>query len=89
MNSRINERFRKAYRALPKSIRQQARRSYRLFKANPNHPSLHFKRVHTTMPVYSARVNLDYRVLGILKGNTIIWFWIGSHDEYERVIGQM
>lgn len=89
MNSRINLRFRKSYASLPLSIRQQARRAYRLFKENPNHPSLHFKRVHTVLPVYSARVNLDYRVLGVLREDTIIWFWIGSHDEYERILKQM
>jgi len=86
MNSRINARFRKAYASLPDRIRQQARESYRLFKQNPRHPGLHFKRINATLPIYSVRVNLDYRALGLLRGDTIVWFWIGPHDEYDRIL---
>lgn len=54
MKSHTTERFRKNLAALPASVRQQARESYRLFKQNPQHPSLRFKRVHETRPIYSA-----------------------------------
>jgi hypothetical protein len=59
------------------------------FEQNPSHPSLEFKKVHQTKPVYSARVTLDYRAVGVLDGNEIVWFWIGPHDEYERVIANV
>jgi len=89
MNSRITEDFLKVYRRLPNEIRTQARKSYRLFQENPQHPSLQFKRIHSTNPIYSARGNLNYRTLGILENDTIIWFWIGSHSEYDRLISQL
>ena len=89
MNSRITEDFLKVYRQLPNDIRTQARKSYRLFQENPQHPSLQFKRIHSTKPIYSARVNLSYRTLGILENDTIVWFWIGSHSEYDRLISKI
>jgi mRNA-degrading endonuclease RelE of RelBE toxin-antitoxin system len=89
MKSTTSERFRKTFRRLPPPIRKQARDAYKLFKTNPYHSSLHFKRVSNTDPVYSARVSLDYRVLGILKDNHIIWFWIGSHADYDKIISQL
>jgi len=60
--------------------------AYQLWKANPDHPSLHFKRVDEEEPIYSARVTEDYRVLGLLEGDTVIWYWIGRHEEYERLL---
>lgn len=65
MISRTTSRFQKAYKQLPKHIRQQARETYSLFKENPNHPSLRFKRIHASKPIYSVRINRDYRVLGL------------------------
>lgn len=86
MNSRTTERFRRAYSLLPSQVQQQAREAYRLFRDDPKHPGLQFKKVHSHLPVYSARVNLDYRAVGILRGDEVIWFWIGTHAEYERVL---
>jgi len=60
--------------------------AYQLWKADPDHPSLHFKRVDEEEPIYSARVTEDYRVLGLLEGDTVIWYWIGRHEEYERLL---
>ena len=71
---------------LPRQIRRNAREAYSLFNSNPNHPSLHFKKVHHTRPIYSVRINVDYRAVGELDGNDIIWFWIGSHREYEKLL---
>jgi hypothetical protein len=50
------------------------------------HPGLHFKRVNRKRPVYSARIGIHYRAVGLLKDDTITWFWIGSHDDYERLL---
>ena len=67
-------------------IRRRAQEAYRLFKENPNHPSLMFKRVHTAGQIFSVRVTLGYRALGIREGNDMVWFWIGNHGDYERMI---
>lgn len=89
MNSRTTERFRRAYAALPEQVRQQAREAYRLFAQNPRHPGLRFKRIHPTLPVYSARVNREYRAVGVLDGGEIVWFWIGSHDDYDQLLARL
>jgi len=80
--------FRRNFANLPERIKKQARNAYRLFQANPAHPSLRFKLVHPTKPVYSARVGRNYRAVGVLSGGEIVWFWIGSHKEYEQVIAE-
>jgi hypothetical protein len=88
VNSRANARFWAAYRALPAPIRRQARAAYRLFRQNPQHPSLHFRQVHPTRPIYSARISRSYRALGVRDGDVVVRFWIGSHDDYERLIAR-
>jgi len=88
MKSHIDADFRKAYSKLPKEARDQARKAYELFKQNPYHPSLHFKRVHATDPVYSVRATISYRALGVKDGDVIIWFWIGHHSEYDKILTQ-
>ena len=58
-----------------------------MFVTNPHHPSLHFKRVHETEPVFSARVGRSYRVVGLLEdGEVMVWFWIGPHEQYETLL---
>lgn len=86
MKSRTTERFRKAFSGLPDRIREQGRAAYRLFQQNPFHPSLHFKQVHPSRPVFSVRISRDYRALGVMKGDTIVWFWIGSHSDYDGLL---
>ncbi len=89
MISHTTERFWKAYRALPSDIRKQARKAYRLFQQDPYHPSLHFKRIHATKPLYSIRISRDYRPLCVRDEDTIIWLWIGSHAEYDKMLGSL
>lgn len=89
MISRTTEAFRQAFARLPENIRREAREAYRLFRDNPSHPGLRFKRIHPTRHIYSVRISLDYRALGVREGNEIIWFWIGSHAEYERLISRL
>lgn len=86
MKSHTTARFRKLLASLPPEVRKQARQAFRLFKNNPCHPGIYFKRVHSTKPIYSVRISLNYRALGVEEGNDIIWFWIGSHAEYERML---
>jgi hypothetical protein len=84
MKSRTTARFRSAFRAL-----RQARQAYKLFQQNPAHPGLRFKRVHTVKPIFSARVSRDYRVLAVRDDDTLIWFWIGSHSDYDKLISRL
>ena len=89
MKSQALPRFWKLYRGLPKGIRQRTAKAYRIWRQNPNSPGLHFKRVSNTRPVYSVRIGDDYRALGLLHGDTVTWFWIGTHDEYEQILKRM
>ncbi len=86
MNSRTTRSFWRKFHALPTDVRDQVRNAYRLWRDDITHPSLHFKRVHASEPVYSVRVSRGYRALGLLEGDTVTWFWIGSHGDYERLI---
>lgn len=89
MNSRTTRRFRELLAALPPQVRRQAKEAYRLFQGNPAHPGLHFKQVHADPPIYSARVGIGYRAVAALNGDAIIWFWIGSHADYDRLLQQL
>jgi len=84
--SHTNNSFWKLYKKLPQNIREIAKKQYKLFASDPYHASLHFKRVHSTRPIYSARITRNYRAVGILEDNIIVWFWVGSHDEYDRLL---
>ena len=86
MTSKTTDRFRKAYAQLPEHVQRRAREAYRLFRDNPSHPSLRFKQVHATLPIYSARVGLGYRALAVRDDDTVVWFWIGTHADYDRLI---
>ncbi len=86
MYSVTTERFRKALEKLPFKVRSNAKRAYELWKIDPYHYSLNFKQVHFTKPIYSVRIGLSYRALGVKDDETIIWFWIGSHEDYNNLI---
>jgi len=86
VKSRATPRFWAAYRELPSEVRDAAQKAYRLFRENPKHPSLHFKRVHKQDPVYAVRVNLGYRAVGLLEHDEVTWFWVGGHAEYDRLL---
>ena len=86
MKSQALPQFWKLYYASPQIIRRRIASAYRKWLNNPDHLGLQFKRVGLRRPVYSVRVNDSYRVLGLLEEDTIYWFWVGPHDQYERVI---
>ena len=89
MNSRTTRRFRELLADLPAHIRLQAREAYRLFQQNPAHPGLRFKQVHAAPAIYSARVGISYRAVGVLDGDTVVWYWIGSHADYDKLLAQL
>jgi hypothetical protein len=86
MKSSVTQTFRKPLNELPTSAQEQAAKVYVLWQKDPYHPSLQFKRVSQKQPIYSARVNLNYRVLGLLESDHIYWYWIGTHDEYDDLL---
>ena len=75
--------FRACLDKLPANIQETARKNYDLLKDNPSHPSLHFKKIQD---YYSVRIGLHYRALGIEIEDGILWFWIGSHADYDKII---
>jgi len=72
------------YAMLPADIRRQAREAYRRFQANPFHPSLHFHELQGYPGLWSARITLSYRAVCRREGETLYWFWIGSHADFDR-----
>lgn len=84
MKSQTLESFWDTYRDLEKDIRVSTRKAYRLWSENPFHPSLHFKCINREESIWSVRITLAYRALGILDADTVTWFWIGHHEGYER-----
>jgi hypothetical protein len=87
--SRLEDRFLKLYRQLPYEIRQQAREAYKQWRINPNHPGLRFKLISGQTDIYSVRINRSYRAVAQrVAADEYVWFFIGTHDDYERVIGQ-
>jgi hypothetical protein len=80
---RASRRFWTCYQALPAEVRRLADENYALLKANPNHPSLQFKKIGRYR---SVRVGLHYRALAIEANENLIWFWIGHHSEYDRLV---
>lgn len=89
MISRTTQRFRKVFADLPKETQRQAKDAYKQFRRDPFYPSLCFKRVHSTKPVYSVRINMKCRAVGIQSENEMVWFWIGSHDEYTKLLSRL
>jgi hypothetical protein len=81
---RTTPRFWRHFEQLPEPVQRIARRNFRLLIANPRHPALHFKKVGE---FWSVRVGLAHRALAVEDGRGFIWVWIGSHDEYDRLIG--
>lgn len=61
MQSQTTSGFWKSYNALPVAVQEKARRVFRLWIEKSNHPSLHFKKIHPVDPIYSVRMDLQYR----------------------------
>lgn len=75
--------FWSAYESLPASVQRVADRNYKILKENPKHPSLHLKKIGR---YWSVRVGLHYRALAVEIEDGMLWFWIGSHAEYDKLI---
>jgi hypothetical protein len=89
MKSKLTKRFRDLLRALPSDAIKQAYAAYRLFKRDPFHPSLQFKRVSKQKPLYSVRIGISYRALGLREADdVIVWIWIGPHADYDKLLSR-
>jgi len=88
MKSHLTKDFRTCFRKLPERIQRLARENYKLWKADPYHRSLDFKRVNKKFSTYSVRIGMGWRAVGFKKDNIVVWFWIGSHSKYDRLIRQ-
>jgi len=76
--------FWELYRALPQSVRDLAARNFSFLKNNPRHPSLHMKKAGH---YWSVRVGLHYRAVAVEVPEGLLWFWVGSHEDYNKLMG--
>ena len=83
MNSRATRSFWDAFNELSPEAQKQAVKQYRLWLASPRHPSVQFKKIGNK---WSARVSDNYRALGVMDGDTVVWFWIGTHARYDQLL---
>ena len=83
MRHLASPKFWAAYRALPQPVRALADKNFALLKADPDHPSLHFKRIGQ---FFSVRVGLRYRALALPVDEGMLWFWIGTHADYDSLL---
>jgi hypothetical protein len=80
---RSTDQFWERYDALPNDIQELADKNFQILKANPRHPSLQFKKVGG---FWSARIGLVHRALAVEDGADFVWVWIGTHDDYQKMI---
>lgn len=83
MKHYASPKFWACYNSLPENIRDIADKNFELLKSDPKHPSLHFKQIGK---LWSVRVGKHFRALGLDKEEGIIWFWIGAHADYDKLI---
>ncbi len=86
MISSLTEDFRKCFFELPESVKAQARTAYKIWRADPFHGSLQFKKVHHEEEIWSIRMGKYWRALGLREGDKVTWFWIGSHSDYDKFL---
>jgi hypothetical protein len=88
MISRATPEFWACFEQLPENVQARAKAAYALWSGNPHHPGLQFKPVPSAGEgVWSVRIGIHWRALGVRDGELMIWFWIGSHADYDRMIG--
>jgi hypothetical protein len=86
MRSRTTRGFWRLFAELPPEVQRDAKGAYRLFRANPAHPGLQFKKVEGEDNIYSVRIGLGYRALAVMNKDRLVWYWIGSHSAYDRLV---
>lgn len=79
-------RFWQHYWQLPREIQRLADKNFELLKSDPHHPSLHFKKVGKKKQLWSVRIGGHYRALAVDKPDGVLWFWIGKHSDYDKLL---
>ncbi|MHB1157540.1 MAG: ParE family toxin-like protein [Phycisphaerales bacterium] len=87
MKSLTRPSFWHAYDGLNPQVWDAARKAYGLFADNPDHPSLRFKKLGGYANIWSVRINEQYRAVGERNGDTVVWVWIGSHNDFDKLFG--
>jgi hypothetical protein len=82
----IRSRATKSFWVISRTVQLGATKACRLGRHEPSHPSLHFKPAHTAEPIYSLRITRNCRALGLREGDTVTWFWIRSHADYDQLV---
>ncbi|MBI3946990.1 MAG: hypothetical protein HY321_13785 [Armatimonadetes bacterium] len=83
MRHRATPQFWSLYHRLPEEVRELSDRCYDVLRRNPRHPSLRMKK---TGRFWTVRVGLHYRAVAVEHEGDLIWFWIGTHAEYDRLL---
>ncbi|MEO7297945.1 MAG: hypothetical protein ABI042_05135 [Verrucomicrobiota bacterium] len=86
MTSRTTKRFRNLLADLPPHVQKQAQEIYIAWMRDPWQPNLHFKQIHATRPIFSARIGIDWRAVCLRSGDNALWYFIGSHADYNKLI---
>ncbi|MCY3680257.1 MAG: hypothetical protein OXH16_02590 [Gemmatimonadetes bacterium] len=89
MTSSITREFRRRLYRLSSQAQRQAAQAYQLWRSNPYHSSLQFKRVSPRQPIFAVRIGMGYRALGLRDRDHIFWFWIGSHAAYNQLLKRL
>jgi mRNA-degrading endonuclease RelE of RelBE toxin-antitoxin system len=87
VKSRTRPSFWRSYESLDARTRAAARRAYELFADNPDHPSLRFKKLAGHDDLWAVRITERYRAVGERRGDSVIWFWIGTHNDFDNLFG--
>jgi hypothetical protein len=82
---RATPRFWQSYNALPESVQHLADKAFQQLKQDARRPSLQFKKVGM---YWSVRIGLYYRALAVQDASELVWFWTGTHAEYDKLIGR-
>lgn len=89
MISSTTEKFERLFLKLPPRVQNGARRALFIWMENPSHPGLIFKKLFVKKPFWSIRITKNHRASGYLKNNVMFRFWIGNHDDYEKMIAKL
>ena len=89
MISYLTDDFIRLFSFLPENVKKLSRKAYNLWKITPFHPSLQFKQIHSSEPIWSVRIGIKWRALALKEENKVYWFWIGSHNDYDKYINQL
>lgn len=89
MTSHTTLDFRRDLMALPRDVRRQAKLAFQQFMADSSHPGLHFKKLPPHADIWSVRISASYRAMGKRRGEEIVWFFVGSHADYDKVLDRL